>query len=180
MNDSNIRMATLEDAFRILEIYEPYILNTAVTFEYDPVPINVFQKRMESIMKQFPWLVYEVEGVIQGYAYCCPFHERAAFAWDCECSVYIDTKYQGNGIGSLLYKKLFQLVEAQGYYNIYALITTSNESSIRFHEKWGFQIDGNHKNCGYKFGEWHGLTFMSKQIRDLNTTPILVKSIHEI
>lgn len=29
----NIRMATLDDAREILDIYEPYILNTVITFE---------------------------------------------------------------------------------------------------------------------------------------------------
>lgn len=171
MDQPLIRMATLDDAIRLLEIYEPYILNTAVTFEYETVPLNVFQNRMSKIMEQYPWLVYELNGVIVGYAYACPFHERAAFAWDCECSVYVDSTYHGIGIASALYSKLFELIKMQGFYNVYALITTSNVSSIRFHEKWGFKIDGNHERCGYKFGKWYGLTYMSKAIGDYNVPP---------
>jgi Sortase and related acyltransferases len=180
MENSFIRMASLSDASSILEIYEPYILHTTSTFEYDPIPIDQFKHRMESIMNQFPWLVYEKDNKILGYAYCSPFHERAAFSWDCECSVYVDSNYHGIGIASSLYEKLFDLIQQQGYYNIYAIITETNKSSIQFHQKFGFQLDGIHKNVGYKFGTWLGVALLSKAIGDFGQIPSPVKSIHDL
>jgi phosphinothricin acetyltransferase len=173
-------MATLKDASAIASIYEPYIRNTAITFEYDPVSAEEIQKRMGSVMKQFPWLVYEKDGRVLGYAYCSRFKERAAFDWDCECSVYIDEKEHRKGIASELYDKLFELVRLQGYFNIYALITYSHESSISLHRKFGFTEVGVYKKTGYKFGQWWDLMVMEKRLRDFNEAPEKPKSYFEM
>jgi phosphinothricin acetyltransferase len=180
MSDAVIRMATLKDAEAILKIYEPYILETAITFEYDPVPVEVFRKRMEGVLSQFPWLVYEKDGVILGYAYCARFKERAAFNWDCECSVYIDQKAHRQGIATALYNRLFELVKQQGYYTIYALITYHHESSMELHKKFGFTEVGVYPKTGYKFGQWWDLLVMEKRIHEPDLSPIPPKSIHEI
>ena len=42
-----IRQATLDDAKRLLEIYDYYVKNTAITFEYDTPSLTEFQSRME-------------------------------------------------------------------------------------------------------------------------------------
>ena len=42
-----IRQATLDDAKRLLEIYDYYVKNTAITFEYDTPSLAEFQSRME-------------------------------------------------------------------------------------------------------------------------------------
>lgn len=180
MNDVNIRMATLDDAPAILAIYEPYILNTAITFEYDPVPVEVFRQRMEIVLKQFPWLVYEQEGIILGYAYCSRFKERAAFDWDCECSVYIDETAHRKGIATALYQRLFELIEKQGYYTIYALITYSHESSVSLHKKFGFTEVGVYQKTGYKMGKWWDLLVMEKRSHSFDEIPQKLKTVQEI
>ena len=180
MESFKIRMATREDAPAILAIYEPYILNTAITFEYERVPLEAFGKRMETVQKQFPWLVCEMNGRVVGYAYCSRFKERAAFDWDCECSVYIEEKAHRMGIATALYNKLFELVKEQGYYTIYALITYSHHSSIALHRKFGFTDVGVYEKTGYKMGQWWDLLVMEKRIRSFDEIPVKPKTIHEI
>ncbi len=175
-----IRMATLEDAPAIYRIYEPYIMETAITFEYDPVPLEIFQKRMETVLELFPWLVYERDGEILGYAYCAKFKERAAFAWDCECSVYIDQKAHRQGIATILYDKLFELVKKQGYYTVYALITYHHESSMELHKKFGFKQVGIYEKTGYKFGKWWDLLVMEKRLRTFDAEPEKPKSMQQL
>ena len=178
--DGRIRMATLKDAPAILEIYEPYIRNTSITFEYDPVPVEIFQKRMDSVMQHFPWLVYECNGRIIGYAYCSRFKERAAFDWDCECSVYIAETEHRRGIASKLYQVLLDLVQKQGYYTIYALITNSHSSSVAFHTKFGFEKVAVYEKTGYKFDQWWDLLVMQKRIHSFEDSPQRPISIHEL
>ncbi len=175
-----IRMATLEDTAAIYAIYEPYILNTSITFEYDTVPLESFRQRIATVLKQFPWLVCEKDGRILGYAYCSRFKERAAFDWDCECSVYIDEKEHRRGIATMLYHKLFELVQAQGYYTIYALITHSHNTSIALHKKFEFTEVGVYEKTGYKLGQWWGLLVLEKRIRSLEEEPQKPKTIHEV
>jgi phosphinothricin acetyltransferase len=178
--DGTIRMATLKDAEAILAIYEPYILETAITFEYDKIPIEQFRDRMAKVMEQFPWLVYEEEGKILGYAYGSKFKERAAFGWDCECSVYLDREVKHRGIGTKLYKVLIDLIQRMGYVNLYALLTYPNEASMALHEKFGFAKVGIYQKTGYKFGQWWDLLVMEKRIGSVEGEPGVVKSIEEI
>lgn len=180
MSENKIRMATLEDSDDIQAIYEPYILNTAITFEYEPVSATVFKKRMAEVMEEFPWLVYELEGKVVGYAYCHRFKERAAFDWDCECSVYIDENYHRRGIATTLYNKLFELVKKQGYYNIYTLINNSHTSSIELHKAFGFTKEGVYEKTGYKMGQWWDLLVMVKRLREFDGIPQKTIGIHQI
>ena len=54
---TEIRKADLSDAGRLLEIYDYYVRNTAITFEYDTPSQEEFVERMEKVMKRYPWLV---------------------------------------------------------------------------------------------------------------------------
>lgn len=179
-NESHIRMAVPGDAGRIYAIYEPYILNTTVTFEYDRIPLEKFEERMRTVMKKFPWLVYEADGEILGYAYASEFHERAAFAWDCELSIYLKENTRGRGIGTALYTELLEILKKQGYYQVYALISVPNPDSMAFHEKFGFTLDGVHKKTGYKFNRWIDLALLSKSLRDCQGEPEPVKTVWEV
>ncbi|MGB8455364.1 MAG: N-acetyltransferase family protein [Anaerocolumna sp.] len=180
MSQITIRMAALEDAEAIYKIYEPYILNTVITFEYDKVPVQMFRERMKQVMEKFPWLVCSIDGVIAGYAYCSPHLERAAFGWDCECSVYLDEKYHRRGIGTALYDALFNIVKKQGFYNIYSLICIPHESSVALHKKYGFTEVGTYYNTAYKLGHWRHLLVMEKKIDITTGEPKPIRAINNI
>ena len=59
-----VRSATLGDAERILEIYDYYVKNTAITFEYTTPTLEEFRGRMEKIMQKYPYLVAEKDGAL--------------------------------------------------------------------------------------------------------------------
>lgn len=180
MCDVMIRMATLEDAGAINKIYEKYIMETAVTFEYEPVPLEEFQGRMKRVLEKLPYLVCEIGEKIAGYAYVAPFKSRAAFAWDLEITVYLHEDYYRRNIGSALYHTLFEICKRLGYVNIYALITEPNENSKRMHETMGFKLVGMYPNTGYKLGQWWGLNVMCKQLTTTIGTPAPTRSIHDM
>lgn len=180
MSQYTIRRAKMEDAEEILRIYEPFILNTVITFEYDKVPLEVFQERMNKIMDKFPWLVCcDEDGTITGYAYCSSHRERAAYAWDCECTVYMKEEYERRGIASALYEAAFGIVREQGYYNVYALICTESESSVGFHKKFGFTDLCTYYDTAYKFGKWRHLLVMEKRLREAKGEPAPVVSLEQ-
>lgn len=158
-----IRMATKDDIPAILEIYTPYILNTAYTFEYTVPTLAAFTARFEAITAQFPWLVWEENGKVLGYAYGSAPFERAAYQWCGEVSIYLAPEIQGRGIGRKLYTVLEEIMWQQGYRVIFSLITSENEASIRFHERMGYTFSFECKNCGLKFGRWLGVIWMEKR-----------------
>ena len=63
-----IRKAIENDAESLLKIYEPYITNTTITFEYDVPTAEAFADRIRETAAAFPYLVCECDGVIMGYA----------------------------------------------------------------------------------------------------------------
>lgn len=160
-----IRIATEADVPAILNIYAPYILNTTYTFEYTVPTETEFLQRFRSITAKFPWLVWEENGKVLGYAYGSLPFERAAYAWCSEISIYLAPEAQGRGIGRKLCLTLENLLAAQGYQLVYSLITSENKGSLAFHQKMGYQFDVNFPNCGFKMGRWLGVIWLEKRLK---------------
>ena len=165
-----IRLATEADVPAMLAIYAPYILTTTYTFEYDVPSEEAFLTRFRSITEKFPWLVWEENGQILGYAYGSAPFERAAYSWCTEDSVYLCPEAKGKGIGKKLLFALEKLLQFQGYRKIYAIITSENTVSLDFHRKNGYLFTSEMEKCGYKFDRWLGVVWMEK---DLSNAPFL-------
>ena len=160
-----IRMARAEDVPQILDIYAPYVRSSTATFEYDVPCSREFMQRFLRITTQFPWLVWEENDTILGYAYASAPFERPAYRWCAEPSVYLRPEARGKGVGAGLYRALEWFLDKQGYLVLYALVTEENEVSLRFHEKMGYRTKMTLPACGYKFGRWLGLNWMEKRIK---------------
>ncbi len=130
-----------------------------------------FRGRIEETNKKYPWLVYEENGKILGYAYGGPLYSRAAYQWTVEDSIYISTDAKGRGIGTLLFEQLLSLLQRQGFRICYSLIVEGNTPSVRMHEKYGFSECGFAANSGYKHGAWHGILTMEKQLNEFSAEP---------
>ena len=165
----SIRIATEADISQILAIYGPYVETTTISFEYEVPTLEVFRERFLGITKQFPWLVWEEEGKILGYAYACAPFERAAYQWCAEPSIYLLPQAQGKGIGRKLYDVLHEILTAQGYRLSYAIITSENEASLAFHRALGYKEIAQFPDCGYKFGKRLGVTWMEKALVSVDT-----------
>ncbi len=158
-----IRFATPDDIAAMLGIYAPYVENTTYTFEYTVPTYETFLSRVTQYTRQLPWLVWEENGEVLGYAYGSLPFERAAYAWCAEVSVYLAPKAHGRGIGRKLYAVLEEILWRQGYRVIYALITSENTGSLAFHEKVGYRFSAEFPGCGLKFGRWLGVIWMEKR-----------------
>ena len=159
-----IRLATQADIPAILAVYAPYVENTTYTFEYDVPTLDAFTARFAAITAQFPWLVWEQDGKVLGYAYGSAPFERAAYGWCAEVSIYLAPEIQGIGIGRKLYAALEAFLKLQGYKIIFSLITAENSGSLAFHTHLGYSVCGNFPDCGLKFGRWLGVTWMKKEL----------------
>ena len=159
-----IRIAQEADVPQMLAIYGPYVEHTTYSFEY-AIPSGVeFLARFREYTQQFPWLVYEEQGEILGYAYASAPFSRAAFRWCCEPSIYLAPQAHRRGIGKKLYLALEQILRLQGYRLSYAIITRDNQPSISFHETLGYRLLADFPGCGYKLGQWTGVVWMKKEL----------------
>ena len=164
-----LRIAAESDVPAMLDIYAPYILTTTYSFEYTVPSEEEFLERFRHYTAQFPWLVWEEDGRILGYAYGSPPFERAAYAWCAESSVYLHPDARGRGIGRKLYAALEELLRLQGYQLLYALITSENDASLRFHRRAGFVPRAEFPRCGYKLGRWLGVHWYEKQLNSVES-----------
>ena len=136
-----IRLATVNDSNEILKIYGQYI-DTAITFEYTLPNEKEFEERVKSIILQYPYLVYEEDGNIIGYAYASRYKERAAYQWGVELSIYIDSNFTSKGIGKVLCLKLIELLRLQEIRTVYGCVTLPNEKSENLQISIGFKKIG--------------------------------------
>ena len=175
-----IRMASVKDAEVLLQIYAPYCTDTVISFEYEVPALEEFVERIQTIQKKYPYLVAVQEGKIVGYAYASQHKSRAAYQWNVETSIYMDRNYQSNGVGSLLYEKLIELLRKQNIRNVYACVTLPNEKSERIHAKFGFKLIGRFRDTGYKCGAWHEVGWFEKRLEYNSEVPEPVIPISEI
>lgn len=169
--DTTIRNATPKDAERILEIYAYYVEHTAVSFEYTVPTLSEFQNRMKKTLECYPYLVIEADGRIQGYAYAGSFIGRAAYQRSCEMTIYLDHRFQKQGLGRKLYEALENRLKEMGFLNLYACIGIPetedeylNRNSADFHAHLGYTKAGTFHKCGYKFHRWYDMIWMEKII----------------
>ena len=166
-----IRTAILSDAQALLNIYSPYVEHTAITFEYDVPSVEEFASRIKNTLQKYPYLVAEKIGRLLGYAYASPFHERPAYDWAVETSIYVDQNIKHQGIGRRLHDALEDALRSQGILNMNACIAYPPEedeyldkNSVEFHTHMGYRLVGEFYKCGYKFHRWYNMVWMEKLI----------------
>jgi L-amino acid N-acyltransferase YncA len=153
--DVVIRDAQLADAAEMVDIYNYYVLNTIVTFEEKPVSVDEFRTRMNSIrLSNQPWLVAECDETIVGYAYACPWKTRSAYRFTVESTVYLTQQFIGKGIGTMLYRALFDKLKLSDVHAVIGGIALPNAGSVALQEKFGFKKVAHFEQVGYKFNQW--------------------------
>lgn len=182
-----IRLATEADASSLLEIYRPYVLETAVTFEIVPPTLEQFSERIRNTRERYPYIVAEKDGELIGYAYASAFRPRRAYQHSAETSIYVHRERKGNGIGRRLYETLAALLELQNVYNMEACIAHCDPAdeyvpatSRLFHEHLSFSMAGTFSKCAHKFGRWYDMIWMERIIGDHVDEPEPFKPLPEV
>jgi len=132
-----IRGPRAGDAEAICRIYNHYVENTIVTFATDPVPEAEMAVAIVSATARFPWLVWEEEGELRGYATASEWKSRCAYRYSVETTIYLDPEAGGRGIGTRLYGELLAHVRKAGHL----------------------------KEVGRKFGQWIDVGYWQKIFR---------------
>ena len=159
-----IKIAESNDVGGILDIYAPFIESTHTSFEYQVPSLDEMQKRIQSTLKFYPWIVAEMGDKIIGYAYASRFRYRKAYDWVCETSVYVHPDAMRSGVATQLYKVLLAVLKVQGIRQCIAGIALPNNISILFHEKHGYKYVGVFPKVGYKKERWVDVAFWQLEI----------------
>jgi L-amino acid N-acyltransferase YncA len=161
-----IRDAVPEDGAACAAIYRPYVTDTVITFEYDPPTAEDMARRIAVAQQRHAWVVLEDDDEIVGYAYAAPVKERAAYAWACEVSVYLESGRRRAGAGRALYAVLFERLEDRGYRRLIAGMTLPNPASEGLHRAMGFEPIGVQRRIGWKHDAWHDVAWVQRSLGD--------------
>lgn len=150
-----IRSYRLEDIQIILDIINYNILHSTALYDYN---IRGYEVQKEILIdktsKGFPVIVAEVEGQVVGFGMYSEFRFKEANKFTVEHSVYVSNEFHGKGIGKVLLSELIVLAKKQGLHTMIGVIDSENQSSVNFHEKFGFQNVGIIKEVAFKFDRW--------------------------
>jgi phosphinothricin acetyltransferase len=164
MAEPLIRPARPDDLAPLTNLYNHYIVATPITF--DLAPWTIEQRR--------PWfdahastgrhrlLVAEEDGVILGYACTSPFRPKAAYDTTAETSVYCRADYTGRGIGTALYRALFDAVRGEDIHRFVAGVTLPNDASVALHTRAGFTQIGLLTEVGRKFARYWDVAWFER------------------
>ena len=159
-----IRPVQLSDAAALVDIYNPFIRDTIITFEEDEISADEMAARIAKVTAMFPWLVWEEDGVVLGYAYGSTWRTRHAYRFAVETTIYLGPGGQGKGIGSRLYEALMVELKERGFHSALGCLALPNEPSVRLHEKLGFRKVGHMQEAGWKFGAWVDVGFWERML----------------
>lgn len=159
------------DAAGCAEIYAPYVLESATSFEEIAPDENEMADRIARISATHPWLVAERGGELLGYAYACRHRERPAYRWSADVSVYVDERQQRQGVGRLLYEDLLEHLRRQGFRTACAGITLPNVASVALHERLGFAPIGVYRRIGWKADAWRDVGWWQLDLAAEDSAP---------
>jgi phosphinothricin acetyltransferase len=159
-----VRDAVEADGRPCAEIYDPYVQETAITFESDPPGPAEMAARIAAASRSHAWLVLEIDDRVTGYAYAGAFRSRAAYRWSAEVSVYLERGFERRGGGRTLYQALFRRLAERGFRTAVAGMTIPNDASIGLHRSMGFEPVGTYRAIGWKLGAWHDVAWMQRTL----------------
>ncbi|MEO8558275.1 MAG: N-acetyltransferase family protein [Rhodospirillales bacterium] len=166
MTDIVLRDATPADLPAIHAIYAHHVMHGLGSFEETPPSLEEITQRYRAVRdKNMPYLVVTQSSKILGYAYAGAYRPRIAYRYTVEDSIYVAHDAAGKGVGKILLSELLARCTAMDFRQMVAVIGDSaNTGSIGLHKALGFEMIGNLKSVGFKFGRWIDSIYMQRAL----------------
>ncbi len=162
-----IRRAQAADAAGINGVYNPFIRDSAATFETAAISEADRRRWLESLAQSPRHPVFVAEqrnGNICGFANAAAFDPRGGYATSIKTSVFVDPASQGQGVARRLYGALFGAIADADLHRAYALIVPPNPASVALHQSFGFEHISTLSEVGRKFGRFHDVMWFEKRL----------------
>jgi len=162
----SVRPAAIGDLPALTDIYNHYVLNTAITF--DTRKLGVEERRAwfddHALGRHRLLVAVGDDGRCLGYASTSRWRPKAAYDTTVEASVYCHPDAVGRGCGSALYTALFESIAAEDIHTIVAGVSLPNTASIKLHEQFGFQPVGVFHAVGRKFDRYWDVAWFERPL----------------
>jgi phosphinothricin acetyltransferase len=166
-SEFEVRIATLADLPRLTDIYNHYVLHTPVTFDIEPFSVEQrrswFDQHREHGRHRL--FVAADSGRVVAYVSSHQFRVKAAYDSTVETTVYCDPGFTRRGIGSTLYRVLFDALRDEDIAAYVAGITLPNEGSVALHAQFGFTPIGTMHRVGRKFDTYWDVGWYERLVK---------------
>ena len=146
------RLASVDDAGTINEIYNHYVRTSAATFQVDDETTEERVADLRDRLDNHPVTVLEVAGEIVGWGALSPFRSRCAYRDTIELTVYVRHDCHRCGYGRAIVADLVERALSLGYHTILAASCEESVGSIALLQSLGFAEAGRLRAVGSKFG----------------------------
>ena len=162
-----LRAACVDDLPALTEIRNHYIVNTHITFDVEPYSTQQLLPWFHdhSGHNRYRMMVACDADTVLGYACTGRFRTKAAYDTTVEASIACRPEASGQGLGTLLYQKLFATLAAEDIHRIVAGIAQPNPASNALHQKLGFKPIGTFSEVGRKFGRYWDVIWMERPLK---------------
>lgn len=160
------RSATPADLEIISSIYNQAVVTTTASYDYEPEQLD---RRVawyqEHVAMNLPVLVAVTpDGEVVGWSSLSPYHRRPGFRFTVENSVYVASRWRGQGIGRQLLEPLMTRGSELGLHSIIAAVDATNEASLRLHIGCDFREVGRFPEVGFKFDRWLDVVYLQRKL----------------
>lgn len=163
-----VRPGVETDLDALTDLYNHYVRETAITFDTEAFTAEERRPWLLSHPEDGPHRLMVAEATdsqeILGYATSSPYRPKAAYSTSVEVTVYVAPHAGRRGIGTLLYKALFEALSGEDVHRAYAGIAQPNEGSAGLHERFGFRYVGTYREVGRKFGRYWDVAWYEKEL----------------
>ncbi|MEQ1930191.1 MAG: N-acetyltransferase family protein [Parvularculaceae bacterium] len=160
---ASVRKARGDDAAGINAVYNPFIRESAATFETEEHDDAWRRAWIEERGRRHPAFVAADGERIVGFANAAPFDPRGAYETSVKVSVFLAPVSQGKGVGRALYAALFEALAGADVHRAYGLIVAPNPASVALHEAFGFTRISTLSEVGRKFGRFWDVMWFEKR-----------------
>lgn len=159
-----LRLATLDDAEAIRQIYNVEVLTSVATFDLVPRTLEDQRAWLAARSGAHAVLVADVDGEVVGFGSLSRWRDRPAYATTVEDSVYVHRDHHGEGVGKALLAELVATAIRHGFHACMARIVGGHEASIALHRACGFEIVGTEREVGRKLNRWLDVVLMERML----------------
>lgn len=157
-----IRPATFADAAALADLWNPWIRDTAITFNaQEKSPDDIARMIADRNAAGHAFLVAEADGLL-GFATYSKFRGGVGYATCMEHTVVLSPQARGRGVGRALMQAIEDHARSTGAHQMIAGVSGENAQGRAFHASLGYREIATVPEAGYKFGRFIDLVLMQK------------------
>jgi phosphinothricin acetyltransferase len=164
MDPVEIMTAVEDDLPGIVEILNYTAANSIANFDTRPVSVADRRDWFEQFSSTGPYrlLVARRDSLVVGCASSHRYRDHEAFSQTIEVSIALHASCRGQGVGTALYRELFDRLAHEPFHVALAGIALPNEASVALHRKLGFTEVGTFYEYAVKDGQYISSIWMQR------------------